>query len=90
MHSARSLSERADWITANTTQRGVYMKRDRTQEITVIEYAHGKGLRVVHGEYIISAESGVPAAIRSYTSAWQAFAHERGEVRGILALMFGL
>ena len=63
------------------------MKRDRSKEVTVIEYQHGSGVRVVRGEHAISAESGVPSDIRVYGNVAQAIAAERGGIRDMLYLL---
>lgn len=56
-------------------------------EITVYEFQHGAGVRVVCGKHAISAESGVPTAIRAYSSMSQAYAAEKGRIRNLLAMM---
>lgn len=55
-------------------------------DVTVYEY-HGQGIRVVRGVHSISADSGVPHAVRHYRNVNQAYAAERGAVRALLALM---
>jgi len=59
----------------------------RGNEVTVIEYPHGDGIRVVRGDYSVSSESGVPSAIRVYNNMNQAYAAERGRARMMLERM---
>lgn len=54
-------------------------------DVTVYEYF--QGVRVVRGVHSISADSGVPLAIRHYRNVNQAFAAERGAIRELLAAM---
>lgn len=56
-------------------------------EITVYEYLYGAGVRVVRGKHAISADSGIPWAIRHYRNIKQAYAAERGGVRMMLERM---
>lgn len=52
--------------------------------VRVYEFAAGNGVRIVLGEHVTSAESGVPAAIRDYSNMKQAYASETGRVRELI------
>lgn len=58
-------------------------------QVRVYEFAHGNGVRIVFGEHVASADSGVPTAIRDYDNVKQAYAAEGGNVRELL-LMYAL
>lgn len=57
------------------------------RDVTVYEYQHGEGVRVVVGKHVVSAAAGIPTAIRAYSNMKQAYAGERGRVREMLVLM---
>jgi hypothetical protein len=60
------------------------LREGSRMRVRVYEFANGNGVRIVFGDHIVSAESGVPTAVRDYSSIKQAYAAENGRVRALL------